>query len=127
MTPTVAYNRSMTTTPHLPREDLRAALAARRELGPDYDDAFIETVVNRIEETLAVRPRDGAAPATGPPRSRQLSGERDHSLAMALLSLLAAIPLSAIGVVNAGLPGLLFVCTMIVLVNVTYMLRPGRS
>lgn len=112
------------TTPRLPREDLTAAMAARRELGPDYDDAFIETVVDRIEETLDARaaapsPRRRRAPAPEPRH-----GDRDHSLAMAILSLLAAIPLSAIGVVNAGLPGLLIALAGIVLVNFTYTFRP---
>ncbi|MEO3827620.1 hypothetical protein [Actinomadura sp. B10D3] len=117
------------TTPKLPREDLTAAMAARRELGPDYDDAFIETVVDRIEEALdaraaaAPRPRARAWPA---PEPRREGGDRDHSLAMAVLSLLAAIPLSAIGVVNAGLPGLLFALAGIVLVNLTYTFRPRR-
>jgi hypothetical protein len=43
---------------------------------------------------------------------------------MAILSLLAAIPLSAIGVVNAGLPGLLIALAGIVLINFTYIFRP---
>lgn len=98
-------------------------MAARRELGPDYDEAFIEAVADRIRETLDARP----AP---PPRRRTAAerghGGRDHSLAMAVLSLLAAIPLSAIGVVNAGLPGLLLVIAGIVLVNFTYTFRPRR-
>ncbi|GAA2270714.1 hypothetical protein GCM10010402_28510 [Actinomadura luteofluorescens] len=115
------YNGVMT-TPRLPREDLTAAMAARRELGPDYDDAFIETVVDRIEETLDAR---AAAPRTRrrAPAPEPRRGDRDHSLAMALLSLLAAIPLSAIGVVNAGLPGLLIALTGVVLVNFTYTFR----
>jgi hypothetical protein len=50
------------TTPRLPREDLTAAMAARRELGPDYDDAFIETVVDRIEEALDARAAAGPRP-----------------------------------------------------------------
>lgn len=97
-------------------------MAARRELGPDYDDAFIETVVDRIQETLDAR-------AAASPRTRPRFGPgpghggRDHSLAMAVLSLLAAIPLSAIGVVHAGLPGLVVTLTAIVLVNVTYTCR----
>ncbi|MFI0408386.1 hypothetical protein [Actinomadura sp. 3N508] len=112
------------TTPRLPRDDLKAAMAARRELGPDYDDAFIETVVDRIEESLDARP----APA--PPRLRRRAaverarGDGDHSLAMAVLSLLAAIPLSAISAINAGLPGLMFALAAIVLINVTYTFRP---
>ncbi|NKZ03943.1 hypothetical protein [Actinomadura latina] len=116
------------TTPRLPREDLTAAMAARRELGPDYDDAFIETVVDRIEQALDSRtaaPRSRYRPAPGARRGADQPGAaRDHSLAMAVLSLLAAIPLSAIGVVNAGLPGLLFVIAGIVLVNFTYAFRP---
>jgi hypothetical protein len=117
------------TTPRLPREDLAAALAARRELGPDYDDAFIETVVDRIEEALDARaaaaPRPRYRPAPEPRRGGEYAGApRDHSLAMAVLSLLAAIPLSAIAVVNAGLPGLLITIAGIVLVNVTYTFRP---
>ncbi|TDC56487.1 hypothetical protein E1281_06950 [Actinomadura sp. KC345] len=111
------------TTPRLPRDDLTAAMAARRELGPEYDDAFIETVVDRIQETLEARsgaaPRPRARPAGAPER-----GDRYHGLAMAVLSLLAAIPLSAIGVVNAGLPGLFVVMAGIVLINVTYTFRP---
>ncbi|NYE14457.1 hypothetical protein [Actinomadura citrea] len=111
------------TTPRLPREDLTAAMAARRELGPDYDDAFIETVVDRIEETLDARTAAPRARRRAPaPEPR--SGDRDHSLAMAILSLLAAIPLSAIGVVNAGLPGLLIALAGIVLINFTYIFRP---
>lgn len=109
------------TTPRLPREDLAAALAARRELGPDYDDAFIETVVNRIEEALDARGAHVPAPAprARPARAPAAPG-RDHGLALAVLSLLAAIPLSAITAINAGLPGLVFTLTAIVLLNVTY-------
>ncbi|MGP4028459.1 hypothetical protein [Actinomadura sp. 3N407] len=113
------------TTPRLPREDLTAAMAARRELGPDYDDAFIETVVDRIQETLDARtaapPRPRLRPAPEPGH-----GGHDHSLAMAVLSLLAAIPLTAIAVLNAGLPGLFLAIAGIVLVNVTYTFRPRR-
>jgi len=117
------------TIPRLPREDLTAALAARRELGPDYDDAFIETVVDRIEEALdsrtAAAPRSRRRPAPEPRRGGEhIAAPRDHSLAMAVLSLLAAIPLSAIAVVNAGLPGLLFAIAGVVLVNLTYTFRP---
>ncbi|NDU71030.1 hypothetical protein GWI34_00105 [Actinomadura sp. DSM 109109] len=112
------------TTPRLPREDLTAAMAARRELGPDYDDAFIETVVDRIEETLDARTAAAPRARRRAPASEPRRGERDHSLAMAVLSLLAAIPLSAIGVVNAGLPGLVIALAGVVLVNCTYTFRP---
>ncbi|TDE38523.1 hypothetical protein [Actinomadura sp. 6K520] len=111
------------TTPRLPRDDLAAAMAARRELGPEYDDAFIETVVERIQETLEARPAAVPVQRTRPGPLHGHGGH-DHSLAMAVLSLLAAIPLSAIAAVNAGLPGLFVVMTGIVLINVTYTCRP---
>ncbi|MEV4678853.1 MULTISPECIES: hypothetical protein [Actinomadura] len=114
------------TSPRLPREDLTAAMAARRELGPDYDEAFLETVVDRIEEAFDARTAAAPRPRTRPAPEPRRGGERDHSLAMAVLSLLAAIPLSAIGVVNAGLPGLIFAIAGVVLVNVTYTFRPRR-
>ncbi|MFB4309881.1 hypothetical protein [Actinomadura sp. GTD37] len=117
------------TTPRLPREDLTAAMAARRELGPDYDDAFIEAVVDRLDEALHARTAGAARsrrrPAPEPRRGGEhIAAARDHSLAMAVLSLLAAIPLSAIAVVNAGLPGLLIAVAGVVLVNFTYSFRP---
>ncbi len=106
-------------------------MAARRELGPDYDEAFLDSVVDRIEETLAPRPPRfpvaAPAPRRANPKSRGEVGERDHSLALAVLSLLAAIPLSAISVINGGLPALMFVLTMIVILNITYMFRPRRD
>ncbi|MDL4820324.1 hypothetical protein [Actinomadura opuntiae] len=112
------------TTRRLPREDLTAALAARRELGPDYDAAFIETVVDRIEEALDARP---AAPAPAPrrrPRAPRVSGDGDHGLLLAVLSMVAAIPLSAIAVVNAGGLGLFLAWSAIVLINIAYNFRP---
>ncbi|RSN69385.1 hypothetical protein [Actinomadura sp. WAC 06369] len=117
------------TSPRLPREDLTAALAARRELGPDYDDAFIETVVDRIQEALDARAAHAPAPAKRARPARApapVTSERDHGLALAVLSLLAAIPLTAITAINAGLPGLVFTLAAIVLLNVTYNFRPRR-
>ncbi|GAA4227399.1 hypothetical protein GCM10022254_15020 [Actinomadura meridiana] len=126
------------TSPGLPREDLTAAISARRELGPDYDDAFVETVVDRIEAALDARsatapdvrsrtlPRGRQRPGTEPWPGDRGSGDRDHGLALAVLSLLAAIPLSAIAVVNAGLAGLFVTMAAIVLVNVAYTQRPRR-
>lgn len=102
-------------TPRLPRDDLSAAMAARRELGPDYDDAFVESVVERLRESL-----DLQRPA--PPKVHRRTG--DYPLTLAILSMLAGIPLSAIGVVNAGLPGLIVVWAGLVLINAIYTQRP---
>ncbi|GAA2452151.1 hypothetical protein GCM10010191_82990 [Actinomadura vinacea] len=110
------------TTPRLPRDDLAAALAARRELGPDYDDAFVETLVDRIEETVAARASAVQAPRKAP--AAQPGNGHGSDLALAIVSLIAAVPLTAIGVVNAGMPGLVVVCAAIVMVNLIYSWRP---
>ncbi|MFB4318728.1 hypothetical protein [Actinomadura sp. 21ATH] len=110
------------TSQRLPRDDLAAALAARQELGPEYDDAFIETLVERIDEQLAAREGARAArPTRGAPPARPAP---DRSPALAIVSLLAAIPLSAIAVEKAGMPGLVTVWVAIVLVNVVNAWRP---
>ncbi|GAA1568693.1 hypothetical protein GCM10009678_59330 [Actinomadura kijaniata] len=109
----------------LPREDLVAAMAARRELGPDYDDAFVESLADRIEETLrtrmAIQQREDHRVART--ADRQARSERGSTLALAIVSLVAAVPLSGIGAGTEGLAGLLTVWIGIVLVNVAFAVR----
>jgi hypothetical protein len=95
------------------REDLQAALEARRELGEALEPHIVDSFVERIERTLEERiPR--------PPMRRH---DSDKPLALAIISLGVAIPLTAIGVTQAGLAGLLIVWAGIVLVNLAYSLR----
>ncbi|MFI0446455.1 hypothetical protein [Actinomadura sp. 6N118] len=119
------------TTPRLPRDDLAAALAARRELGPDYDDAFIESVVDRIEQTfdarMAGQPRPVPGPAYAPPLPQRTGTGGGADLALAIVSLVAAIPLSAIAVVNEGMGALIIVWFSIVAINVAHAMRPRRG
>ncbi|MFC0040892.1 hypothetical protein [Actinomadura rayongensis] len=98
------------TTARLPHDELAAAMAARRELGPDYDAAFAQAIADRVEELVAAR----RAPA------RLL----DSGFVLAVLSLAAAIPLSAIAAVQAGLAGLAVVWTGVVLFNAVHARRP---
>src|SRR5689334_17258247 len=100
------------TTPGLPRDELTASLAARRELGPDYDAAFIEALAERIETAAAARrPADDQ------------KGERAAALAVLCVSLGVSIPTSAIAVGASGLPGLVVVWAAICVINVAYALR----
>lgn len=112
----------------VPREDLAAGLAARREFGPDYDAAFADVIVARIEENLAARnaglerPRPAPAPV---PRVRRAG--RDHSLTLILISLAVSVPLTAICASLAGPGAVLFVWVALVVLNVSYMHRPRRD
>jgi hypothetical protein len=102
-------------TSELPRDDLAASLAARRELGPDYDAAFVDAVAERIEQASAAR---------RPISTETERGERAVTLTIACVSLVVSIPTTAIAAVQAGLSGLVVVWLAIAVINVAYALRP---
>lgn len=87
-------------TSELPGDELAASLAARRELGPDYDAAFVEAVAERIERAMA--------------------------LTVIGVSLGVSIPTSAIAADQAGPAGLTVVRVALVLINVAFAPRPRR-
>jgi hypothetical protein len=97
-----AYNQDMGAI--VPREELEAAVRARRELGPEYEDAVVESLVEKIEQQLAERER-----------AREPAELRHPQVALASLGM--AIPLLAIAGLTAGLAGVIAVCVAIVLVN----------
>jgi predicted Zn-dependent protease len=92
------------------RDEVEAALAARRELGPDYERELADALAERIEQHL-----DERLLAREPARR-----ERDKELALAIVSLLVAIPALAIAGGTAGLAGIVAVALAIVLVNVAF-------
>jgi predicted Zn-dependent protease len=87
----------------VPRDEARAALEARRELGPDYEDELVERFAEQIERRLEDR----------------LSARRpaDPGPAIVIISLITAIPLLGIAAGTVGLAGIIVVCTALVLVN----------
>ncbi|GHB40797.1 hypothetical protein GCM10010331_30120 [Streptomyces xanthochromogenes] len=112
------------------KKELDATLHARRELGPDYEPAlvesFLEKVEQRVDASVDRRVRRQLAEqqivvARGgrPARSGSDShfGER---FGFALISLVLAVPLSAIGGVNGGFDGLVVTWLGIVGVNAVH-------
>ncbi|MET9365156.1 hypothetical protein ABZX93_30190 [Streptomyces sp. NPDC006632] len=112
------------------KKELDATLHARRELGPDYEsalvDSFLEKVEQRVDGSVDRRVRRqlaeqqmvvarGGRPARGGSDSN--FGER---FGFAMISLILAIPLSAIGGVNGGLKGLVVTWCGIVAVNAVH-------
>jgi len=97
--------------PLVPREDLQASIEARRELGRDHEPELVDSFVARIEERLAKRP------SAHPPARRE---GREGSFVLALVSVGAGIPLTAIALSNGGFAALLVVWIGIVLVNLGY-------
>jgi hypothetical protein len=100
----------------LPREELSAAIEARREVGKELEPQLIEgflervgkAIDERVDERLAkTAPRDGGRGQIG----------------LAVMSLIFAVPLTGIGAGTTGLAGLLVVWLGIVLVNLAYALK----
>ena len=79
-------------------QELRAVLAARRELGPEHDEHLIAGFVDRIEKEVDRRV-DARLAAAGP---RRRSGSALHPGNLAL-----CIPIVAIAGGIGGLPGLI--------------------
>ncbi|GGJ24367.1 hypothetical protein [Streptomyces brasiliensis] len=117
------------------KKELDATLQARRELGEEYESALVESFLEKVDQRI-----DGAvdrrlrrqlaeqqmqvARGARAPRDTDTWGER---FGFAIVSLVLAIPLSAIGGGIAHLPGLLVAWTGIVGVNVVQAVRsnPG--
>jgi hypothetical protein len=93
------------------REDLHAAIEARKELGADLEPQIIDSFVERIERRLDERRQTKPA---------HRYGEPGRAFALAIVSLVMAIPISAIAAEKAGITGLLIAWIGIVLVNLFY-------
>ncbi|MFE2051266.1 hypothetical protein [Streptomyces sp. NPDC059459] len=117
------------------KKELDATLQTRRELGEEYEsalvDSFLEKVDQRIDSAVERRVRRQvaeqqmvAARDSRSPRSTDSFGER---FGFGIVSLVLAVPLSAIGGGVADLPGLLVAWAGIVGVNVVQAARttPG--
>jgi hypothetical protein len=119
----------------LPRDELRATVEARRDLGPDYEHALIESFLEKIDATIDARvraevaaqngyqgypgPQGHPGPHGGPhPGQGKPHKQGDGTIPIALGSLGIGIPLTAIASGEAGLPGLFLAWTGIILVNI---------
>lgn len=79
------------------RRDVEAALAARHELGPDYDAQVAAGLADRIDELVAIRLADTRAEVS----ERQLDREDERTNArqrfvLGMVSLGAGIPVTGI-------------------------------
>lgn len=109
--------------PETSREDIAAALAARRDLGADYDDALVVSFLDRLERTIDARVQSQVSEREH--ASRELAQRDSFSLKLALGSMVLGIPLSAIGAAK-GLTGVAVTWGGIAVVNLAYALRDWR-
>jgi len=91
------------------KDEIRAALAARQELGDEMEPMLVDAFVERIERQLDARAGDS---------ERALKRKRDHQKEMVLGSMGISVPLLAIAAVFAGLPGIVAVCVALVVIAI---------
>ena len=108
----------------LPRDEPRAVVEARRELGPDYDPALVASFLDKVEAAIAARVR-AEVDARVPERERA-KGRSDPSCTLAMGSLGLGIPRTALAA-SAGLPALLVVWGGIVAGDVVHALSRRRD
>ncbi|MDK9495802.1 hypothetical protein QEZ40_007096 [Streptomyces katrae] len=115
------------------KKELAATLEARRELGPEYEAALVDSFVDKVDtqvrrrlaEERLLRARGGTG-AQGPAGPVSAFGER---FGFAIVTLVLAVPLSAIGITQ-GIGGLVATWAGIVGVNLAHtgrLRRPGRG
>ncbi|MFF2811498.1 hypothetical protein ACFVT2_30860 [Streptomyces sp. NPDC058000] len=113
------------------KKELDATLQTRKELGSEYESELVESFLEKLDKDVDRRVRRQLAEqqmqvARGaqPPRRTNVNSEFWERFTFAVVSLVLAIPLSAIAVVNAGLVGLAVCWAGIVGVNAVHGLGP---
>ena len=95
--------------PTVDREEVQAALEARKELGAELEPAVIDSFVERIEKSIVKRDEQ---------REKALKRQRDHQKEMVLGAMGISIPLMAIAAIFTGLAGVIAVCVAIAVVAI---------
>jgi hypothetical protein len=106
-------------------EELSATLAARRELGPEYDTALVEALAERVEQVVQARVTAQQLAAPPPPRPSSTALSAGQRVAIAAISLGVAIPCLAIAGDVAGVAGVAITWAGIAVVNVAAAISPG--
>jgi hypothetical protein len=94
----------------VPKDELEAAIEARKELGAEMEPAVIDAFVERIERRIAQR---------GGESERSLKQKREHQKEMVLGAMGISVPLFALAAIFTGLPGVLAVCAALAVIAIT--------
>ncbi len=100
------------------KDDLKATLAARRELSPEMEDSLVTNFLQQVERAIDARVDARVAEAT---RSRGIRQRNQTGTVAASLAL--SIPLLAIAGGIAGATGMILVLVMIVVINLIAFVR----
>jgi hypothetical protein len=107
--------------PESSRDDLQAAVAARRELGRDYEDAVLDSFLDRIDRSIAARVDARVAERVPKVQSTgENRGGADPGLVLGVTSIVAGIPITAISGGTTGIEGILVAWAGIATVNLAH-------
>ncbi len=117
------------------KRELDATLHARRDLGEEYEPALVESFLEKVDQRIdgAVERRvrrqlaEQQMQTARDSRSPRVTDSWGERFGFAIVSLVLAVPLSAIGGGVARLPGLLVAWAGIVGVNVVQALRTNPN
>lgn len=98
--------------------EVEAVLATRAELGPGYDRALAESFAERIEQVISERAQVEVARRGQGAEAVMAAGPRQ--MALAVMSLLACIPISIVLSVNNQFASLLVTLAAVVAVNAAH-------
>jgi hypothetical protein len=91
------------------KEELEAAIEARKELGAEMEPAVIDAFVERIERRLATRDED---------EERALRRRREHQRELILGAMGISVPLLLFAGIFTGLPGVIAVCGVLAVIAI---------
>ena len=94
------------------KDELEGAIAARRELGPEYEDEILDSFLAKVEQRLA-----GQHPTVAE-SAKALKARRDHQKEMVLGAMGISVPLFVVAAIFAGLAGIIVVCATIAVIAV---------
>jgi hypothetical protein len=92
------------------RDELTAAIEARKELGAEMEPAVIDAFLDRIERKLEARSGES---------EKSLKQKRDHQREMVLGAMGISIPLMALAAIFTGLAGVIVVCAALAVIAIT--------
>jgi hypothetical protein len=92
------------------KDELQAAILARKDLGAEMEPAVVDAFVERIERRLAERTSES---------EQALKRKRDHQKEMVLGAMAISVPLLAIAAIFTGLAGVLTVCATLAVIAIT--------
>ncbi|AQT72801.1 hypothetical protein [Streptomyces sp. fd1-xmd] len=111
------------------KKEFDATMKARRELGPEYEAALVESFVEKVDTQVRRRlAEERLAAARGEsPYADPAGGNFGERFGFAVITLVLAVPLSAIAATQAGFAGLLVAWAGIVGVNFIHAARLRRA